>query len=202
MFRYSGIEWENLKYDFIFSQGKKLEFFSYEYQKQEGNENFTDFPFLLELKVKAKRDGWESLAAESSELKSRFLLEHNSDALKEKLNALGYLNRTVEFSQRVQTMLSGVIETLEEAMLRKSQIYDMDPLEKAKYLKMVIDCYKEMNKLERESIGLTDIKSIVGEIYRNFGEGKTLEEILLEVDGVNEKDLTDIVNEIMKAEKV
>jgi hypothetical protein len=202
MFRYSAIEWENLKYDFIFSQGKKLEYFSYEYQKQQGNENYTDFPFLSELKTRAERDGWSSLASDSSELKSRFLMEHGAESLREKLNALGYLNRTVDFSRRVQTMLASVIDTLEDAMKRKSQIYDMEPIDRAKYLKMVIDCYKEMNKLEKESIGLTDIKQIVGEIYRNFGEGKTLEEILTEVEGVNEQDLTDIVNEIMKSQKV
>lgn len=202
MFRYSATEWENLKYDFIYSEGKKLEFFSFEYQKQHGNENFTNYPFLSELKIRAERDGWATLAADSSELKSRFLMEHGAESLREKLNALGYLNRTVDFSRRAQTMIASVIDTLEEAMSRKSQIYDMEPLEKAKYLKMLIDCYKEMNSLEKSSIGLTDIKAIVGEIYRNFGEGKSLEEILAEVEGVNESSLTDIVNEIMKAQKV
>jgi hypothetical protein len=199
MFDYSTVSWENLKYEFINGDNPNLEAYSFEGRRGNGENDATNYPFIADLKTKAESDKWFELAASSTELKARRLEEQISLRLKEKLDKLSYLNRTIDFARKAQRIIEGAMPAISDSMSRHSQVADMEPLDRARYFSTLVKVYETLNKIERESLGVGNVGAIIEEVYNAFGEGKSIEQVLEDVKGMDENAITELFADVIKS---
>lgn len=199
MFQYTPIEWENLKYRYITEDpNSKPEWYSYEHQNTVyRNPSAWDYPFVAELKKIAKKHNWESLKRDSGNLDVVELVDQLSLDVKLKADKIAHINKTLGFLANTQSRLQGLIDDRLEGLSHDETGYQyLSYIEKTKVVAALIDRWEKLNKTNRVYLGINDIGGLMEKLITNFGQGKTIDQVALELQNMDEIELTRFFAEV------
>lgn len=198
MFQRTPISWENLKYRYITEDPTRdLSWYSYETQLNVfQNPQAVDYPFMSELKERASKFEWELLKRDSGNLEVTQLIDNLSKELKIKIDRLAYLNNSIKFIREGKKSLEENIERVMKSIINDPDFYELSVLDRAKIGASFLDRWVTLDKLEGLKLGIDDIPALIKQMINNYGEGKTLEEVAIEVQNMDEIELTQLFAEI------
>ncbi len=198
MFQRTPISWENLKYRFITEDPTRdLSWYSYETQLNVfQNPKAVDYPFMSELRERATKFEWEFLKRDSGNLDVTQLIDNLSKDLKIKIDRLGYLNNSLQFLRDGKKSLEENIHRVMDSIVKDPALYELTVLERAKIGAAFLDRWITLDKAEGLKLGIKDVPALIEKMISNYGEGKTLEEVAIEVQNMDEIELTQLFSEI------